>query len=333
MRRHLIPILMICSLIGIIVYGIMNTTLIANLAIPHFIRTHYRDFRLESFYVRRQSFQLPDRIILYDVGFTLKRSDKSYQVRLQELSIYDIVGYEANRRNLRMSATGLNVQGDGLLAQNFNARLILATQGAIVTRTDGILQGTIFEFQGYRLQNLEARFKSDGKKLQIYEVTTQGYGGQGRGQFTWERKPQVSVILWLELYGMDAQKLQPIHAGLFSQISGTVDGTFRLIRGPEGIDLFAVTFSFPSGGELKLGLVQELRPFFDDPEKYDIAQRILSQRGSLPVEKGTLYIQNSEREELITMFSLESKGAGLQLRGTRNFQLKDNLTKFLFPEL
>lgn len=329
MRRYIIPILIMFLVLGALAYMVLNTTLIFSSLIPGYVKTHYPGIRIKNLTIQKQTFRLPDKLILYQTHFVLEKNGRPYEIDMDEASIYDIAKYETNRRRFRIFVQGLNVKSQGVVAKNFNLRLLVSDfVKGLTTSFDGIFEGERWEYLHYRLGDVAARCKGDFNKFQIFEAKIRGYGGQGQGQLSVEIKPNPSVMLWLELYGMDPEELQALDKDFFQNIQGRLDGTIRVIKSQNTIDLLAINFNLGQGGALKSPLMGQAFPFIAG-EKQPLVKDIMDKIGSFPVDKASLYLQNSEPQKLIAMFNLENKEFDIRVKGNKEIPVPQGLMTFV----
>jgi len=324
MRKHLVPILMFVGILALGAYSILNTPFILCRLLPEIIEKHSRDTKVISLTAEGQSFRLPFQATLHNISCRLEKGGVPYQIDVYEMTIYDVVNVSGGKKHVRLGVNNLTMTGGRVRVFGLNLKTVLDLQNKLIYRFDGIFALDMLNVARYHIEGVSGRFRGDPRKVQVFEISSLGYGGNGRGQLSLERGRPSNSVFWMEYFGMDADKMEILDQGIFSSLKGKVNGSVRILKKGEKVTLLTLDLALHKGGEIAAPLLKQL-----GAKAMDQYRDVLLSRETLTVDRAQLHIQNVGKKKLVVMANVDNRELNLHVKETWELGLEKGLDYFL----
>jgi len=324
MRKHLIPVLMFVGILALGAYSLLNTPIILCRMLPRIIEQHSRDTKVLSLSAEGQSFRLPFQATLHNVSCRLEKAGVPYHIDIYEMTVYDIVNVAGGKKHVRLGVNNLTMTGGRVRVFGLNLKMVLDLKKQLIYRFDGIFALDMLNVARYHMEGVSGRFRGDPGKVQVFEITSLGYGGSGRGQLSLERGRPSNSVFWMEYFGMDSDKMGILDPGIFSSIKGKVNGSIRILKKGEQVTLLTLDLALQRGGEVLAPLLKQLGEKAMEPYR-----GVLLSQETLAVDRAHLHVQNVGKDKLIVMANVDNKEMNLHVKEAWETDLDKGLDDFL----
>jgi len=328
MRRHLIPIFLLIVLFAAVGFLILNTTWLLSYLIPQFINHHVEALEIKSIRIEKQKFQAPESIHLTGVKLDLLMNDQTFQCTISEVTLHKIFSLWKSDQRIKVELMGSDCQGGSANLKGANFVLVLKSRQNAIIHLDGVFSVEDFSYYRYNLWNVSGRLNADRSQFQIYEIKSDGYGGNIQGQVLVEFGPSPTYIIWAEVFGVNPKRMVSLHHGLFSQVHGGLNGSVRIKGYADQLDLFAVNLQFVDGGEIGPALLKDLISYVKNDRARSQLKTAMHNRKRIPLEKGSLSIQNSSGNRAIFTVHLENLKEQIRFKEILDVPLEDQFQRF-----
>ena len=332
MKRHILPIVIMLSVLGGVFFFLLHSTWFFNYFGPAYIKRQLKEYSLETFNVKSQEFSFPETFVLRDVQVTLAKEDKACELTIKELTLYEFLTYLKKKENIKVMVKGLSLKYDRLALSNLNMKGLIFFQGHHFSQLNGIFAGQRIEIFPYHVDNFEGQLRGVRKRIQLTDFVADAYGGLVKGQVVLEYNPQPNYIFWLEATNFKPELLRETRQPLFSHVQGDLSGAMRLIWGAQQVNLMAVNLQFSKGGVLDAGLVEKILSFPGNTAAKDQLNSMRAADGGLKVDQGKMRLQNAGEYRLTLEYALVDEQQGFKLREQQEIPVRAGLSRLLFPK-
>ncbi|MFA5260189.1 MAG: hypothetical protein WC450_03050 [Candidatus Omnitrophota bacterium] len=331
MKRHILPIIIMLSVLGGIFFFVVHSTWFFNYFGPIYIARQLKEYSLEMFKVKSQKFSFPETFVLQDVQVLLTKEDKSCEMTVKEITLYEFFTYLKKKENIKLMVKGLNLKYDRLVLNDLNMKGLLFFQGRHFSQLNGIFAGRRIELSPYHAENFEGQLRGVRNRIQLTDLVADAYGGMVKGQVVLEFNPQLNYILWLELANFKPELLTGTQQPLFSHLQGELSGAMRLIWEAQQVNLLAVNLQFNKGGVILPDLVEKILAFDGNTAAKTQLSSMRSPDGRLKVDQGKMRLQNAGEYRFTLEYSLVDEGQGFKLREQQDIPVRAGISRLLFP--
>lgn len=329
MKRFFLFLFCVLAVFFVFFYYLLNTPFFLSSIIPRFVKENYPAFNLQSLRIRNQTFSFPDILTLSNVQFSVEHKGMAYECEFSQIAFHDILNLKTANPQFNVYAKGGNIRWDNAHFKEAWFKVLFSWQENFQESIDGVLGGGETQVGRYRFDKFSARARKDEERFQIFEISANGYGGKARGQISTEDISLRNYVVWLEFFDLEPKELQELNEGFFSQLSGSLDGTIRIVGGVDGLDLFAGRLSFSKAGVIKPALLEKIIGKVSDEQQKERLQLVRQADKQLFVEQGYLHLDKSRNRQLILSFNLQNKTLNVNLREIVNLGVDIKPEQFL----
>ena len=320
------------AVLGGILFFIVHSTWFFNYFGPRYITRLLKEYSLETFHVNSQKFSFPETFVLQDVTLSLFKENKTCEMTIKELTLYEFLTYLKKKENIKVMVKGLNLKCDRLTLSNLNVKGLLFFQGHHFTQLNGIFAGQRIEISPYHVDNFEGQLRGGRKRIQLTDFVADAYGGLVKGQIVMEYNPQLNYIFWLEVANLKPELLKETQQVLFTQLQGDLSGAMRLIWESQQMNLMALNLQFTQGGLIHPDLVESILAFEGNTAAKTQLNTMRSADGSLKVDQGKMRLQNAGEYRLTLEYSIVDERQGFKLKEEQEIPVRAGISRLLFPE-
>ena len=332
MRRHLLPLILLFSILFAGVYFLLNTTWLLSSLIPSLVKTFLKTVELQSFAFERQSFAFPDTISLHQVKATFIRNDITYDMKAADISIFDVKKLTEIPHVLKFSIVGLDVQESRWQLRQADAKVFVAFSKKDFSSLEGSFRFPSIVWLPYTIENVTGRVKGNVNRWELSEITGNAYGGIFHAQLAWEYQPEAVYTLYSEINDLQVKELGKTNLTLMAGCDGELNGTLRLVADEQKVPILDVSLSMPKGGIVNTVIAGHLLNRLSDVEKQEALDRILQTEKQLPFDKASVSIKNMTDQTAILTFSIKNEKEEIHLQGSiKGLDIKKTVATYFFP--
>lgn len=329
MKNFILPILIFFCLFLGFVFVLVNTPFLVNAMIPKLVNDHAKDFQIEEFKCLSQKSRLPDALTMKNVVMKIRRGDRVFDVKANEVNIHNFLEFVKRFELLRISANGVDLKTERVSAKGGQLKAVVGLNDWNITFIEGAGFSKEFEVGPYVFKKISGHLKVNPKKIEVFDIKGSAYEGRVKGQLNFDYKPQFSYVVWSEFDGIHAQSVVYPYPDFFSSLLGTVSGSVRVV-GSEQVDIFTVILKGSKSLTISPGVFLKMDGAFDDEETAEL-KRLGDSGAVLKTEKSMLHVQNSRGHKIMLVFDIKESEEGLLLKGKFPFSWEEGFESFLFP--
>ncbi|HOY09409.1 MAG TPA: hypothetical protein PLB05_04965 [Candidatus Omnitrophota bacterium] len=332
MKRHILPLIIMLSVLGGVFFLLVHSTWFFNYFGPVYIKRQLKEeYSLEKFNVNRQKFSFPETFVLQDVQVSFTKEDKTCEIAVKEITLYEFFTYLKKKENIKVMVKGLSLTYDRLVLKDLNMKGLLFFQGRHLSQLNGIFAGQRLDVSAYHVENFEGQLRGVRNRIQLTDLVADAYGGLVKGQIVMESNPQLNYIIWLELADLKPELLTGTGQPLFSQLRGDLSGAMRLIWAAQQVNLLAVNLQFNKGGLILPGLAEKILAFDGNAVAKTQLSSMRAPDGSVKVGQGKMRLQNADEYRFSLEYALIDEGQGFKLREQQVIPIPGGISRLLFP--
>ncbi len=324
-----ITLAIMLALTGLCFY-VWYTPAIVLKIIPLVMEKYFPDASLESLQIKSQLLEYPSRLKLFDIRGELKWKDEDYQFAIKELDIIDFLDTWTTRKTAKFNIIDGNVLRKNLEIKNANINVSFVLTENSVKSGEGFINAGDIQINPYRISNAQARFQGNKETMKINDFAAFAYGGKMKGEMKFMFAPQNSQTVWLEFSGLDSEQLKTVNKAFFTHLVGQFNGTLRLNRINDQIQILALLTEMPKGAVLAPVLANKIISYLTDEEKRYTLQNMVDTQHALKLTKAEFRILNINQNLAGVTFTLDNKEQDLHVQETVNIDIARILQKIVW---
>ena len=299
-------------------------------AVPTIMEKYFPGASLESLQIKNQLLEYPSKLKLFDIHGALRWKDEVYQFDIKQLDIIDFWETWKSRQQAKFKVTGLTISKKNFELKNANFNIALLVGDNSVKSGEGFFLAEDIQVTPYRISNAQARFQANHETIKISDFLTYAYGGKIKGEINLTLAPQSAQVASLEFSGMSSEQMKTINKSFFSQLVGEFNGTLRLNKINDQIQILALLADMPKGAVLAPALAEKIIGYMTDEEKRYALQTILKNQHALKLSKAEFRILNINQNLAGVTFTLDNKERNLHVQETVNIDIARILQKIVW---
>lgn len=258
MRYLFILTLVLIMLLTATFYFVAFTPYLVEKQVPVYKEKFFKDVTLNDFKVGGQTFAYPDILKLFHIHAEFEYQHETYQLDIGQMDIINFPAFISSQRQLVLKVEDFNIlrKGYELVHSQIDATVNMKPDGF----SDGefIFHDGEIKFGAYDLTQLQARLGLSREALKIADIKARTYGGQTKGKIEINLLPTSKQTVDLEFSNVNSRELGKVNKRIFSQIDGEFNGTMRMTRVEDVIQVLTIFAEIPKGGTVNPGLGQRL---------------------------------------------------------------------------
>jgi len=289
-----------------------------------------RNVRLDSFLVKDvgysdRKYRLTDlRAVLGD-----KNESRGHSLAIPSLTLEAPLAALRKQRPLIVAADDVRLED---LNRSISIRGFWTKAGGSIfdpLSWTGIAENGILEWDRYRVENVNTRFRKTGKGVIFDHFAGDLYGGKVDGKIVLETDPVIYYDIILNITDLDIQKIERLHPDVFGKVRGRLRGDMRIQGGADGVRKLTGTLTADEGGKIQASLLEPLLKYIPQTQQKRLLQSVIMEDGLLPLQKADIGLSLIDAKTLVTHFDLESQEYNLDLDLTVELNVEGGLGQLL----
>ncbi len=332
MRRHLLPLILLFSILLAGVYFLLNTTWLLSSLIPSLAKTFLKTVELQSFDFERQTFNFPDTISLHQVKASLAYNNVTYDLKAAKISIFEVKKLMDVPHILKLSIEGLDVLEDRWQIRQADLKIFVTLSEKEFSSLEGSFHFASGIWPPYEIDNVDGRVKGNPHHGELSELAGSAYGGSWHGQLSWEYKPEARYTLYLEMKDIQTRELEKTNLALLAGCNGKLEGTLRLVADQERIPILDVNLSMPEGGTVNAKIAGHLLNRLSDVERQEALDQILQSQKQFSFDKANITIKNTTEQRATISFDIKNEQEQIRLQdAVKGLNIRKTAVAYFLP--
>lgn len=321
-----VTIVLLLFFVGAFYYVFYTPALVIKAA-PAIAERYLKDVQIQSLQIGGQVLEYPNTLRLFRIKGELTWGGETYHFDIKEINLPHLLNTVKEKRNAKLNIDGLNLQKKNLEIKNAGINVAMTLDENSIRTYEGFLQAGEIHLTPYQFNNIQMRFQGSKEALQLTEIKTEAYGGQAKGEIKLIFVPKLIQMVLLEFNGIKTAPLQNFNKALFNQIDSELNGTLRLNKSDEQIQILALLVNMPKGATLSADMINRIVSTMTDEDKRYNIQAILENNRTITFDKAEFRILNVNQNLASITFTLDNKQQNLHIQETVNVDMSRILQK------
>jgi hypothetical protein len=308
-------------------YYVFYTPALILKAVPAAAEKYFKEGTVSSVSIGGQTFEYPEVLKLSKISAQVQWKDEDYLLEIGELDILNFQTFWRTQQQVIISVSGLNVQKKNFALKDCVVDATINLAGDVVSSYHIVLKNGEVNLTPYQLSGVQAKFEGTQDAVTVSDIIVQAYGGQAKGNIKIESKPHRTQTAIIEFSGLKSQELQTLNKAIFSQLTGEFQGTFRLTRADEQLQVLAILAEMSKGGTMEKNLCKKVMTYMTDEENRYAVETLLESKGKLSFDTAEFRILNVSQNLAGVTVTLINKKDNFRIHETINIDIARILEK------
>ncbi len=309
---------------------VSSSDLLPHYLLEKYLAKNYPDVLLESFFFQSRSITFPDQLSMNGAQLVLTRGENRFELSFDRLEITRLIPDWRGSSHVQITLEKLEGRWKDLSWNNAQTKMDVFFEDGKVSFLEGTWKLSRIQYGLYEFTEVSSSVEGDGHKVRFPSLSSEGYGGSIKGQFTLEYDPKLSYSAGLELQTLNLRLLGAVNPEVFSKVEGIISGIVAFTGNPSGIQSLEGNLDIPKGGMIKAVWLKPMVEYIPASSQRDELEGLIKKNSGLPIQQVSVKFNSIGEDSLKTEVNLTSRLVQL-VDSTVDLNVEGGLKGLLLP--